>query len=248
MDQVVIVTGASGGIGSATALKFGSEGEKIVLTDKSIERAGEIAAEINKGPGQAMVYQADVRDFGEIEAMVNSTVDKWRKIDVLVCLAGQFLRHLKGNTEEKRLIDHTEEDWNLVLDTNLKGTFYCMKAVIPRMMAQRRGHIIIMSSGTGLRGKAFQSAYAASKAGLFGLMKSAAWELGPYNVKVNVVCPGLIVHPSLNPFGTDIDFYTNETVLHRYGGPDEVADFIVHLAKMGNISGQILNIDSRILF
>ncbi len=248
MDKVVIITGASGGIGSVAALKFGAEGGRVVLADKATEKASEIAAEINRGPGQAIVCQADVRDFGQIEGMVKTTLEKWRRIDVLLCLAGQFLRHLRGNTEEKRLIDHTEEDWDLVLDTNLKGTFYCMKAVIPQMMAQKQGHIVIMSAGTGLRGKAFQSAYAASKAGLFGLMKSAAWELGPYNVQVNAICPGLTVHPSLKPFGSDVDFYTGEAALHRYGGPDEVAKFMVHLTGMQNISGQILNIDSRILF
>lgn len=247
MDRVVIITGASGGIGNAMALKFGLERDKVVLTDKSMEKAEEIAARINEGPGQAITYRADVRQWKEIEGLVKTTLNKWKRIDILICLAGQFLRHLRGTTEEKLLVDHTEEDWDLVLDTNLKGVFFCMKAVIPQMVSQKDGHIMIMSAGTGLRGRAFQSSYAASKAGLFGLMKSAAWELGKYNIRVNAICPGLILHPFLKASGRDIDDYINEAVLGRYGGPDEVAGFFVQLAKMQNISGQILNIDSRIL-
>lgn len=143
-----------------------------------------------------------------------------------------------------------EEIWDSVVDLNLKGTFNCIKAVLPQMMKQRDGHIINVSSGMGLSGARGRANYAAAKAGVFGLTKTVAIEAGEYNIKVNALCPGLIMHERLRP-NYPPDTYErikNSTLLRRTGDPEEFAEFVFHLSTMSNISGQTINLDSRILF
>ncbi len=250
MDKVVIVTGASGGLGSAIARAFGAAGYRVMVHynaayDQSDKKASEVAAAINRGPGEAIIHPADVRDFEQVKQMVDTALAQWHRIDTMACVHGTTLGRLSGSGE-KLILEHTDADWDLVLETNLKGVFNCIKAVAVPMIEQKDGQIIIMSSGTGMRGKARNASYAASKAGIYGLMKTAAWEFGPHNVRVNAINPGLVVHmPVLND---DITYFINETTLGRTGNAEEVARFFVHLAGMNNVSGQILNLDSRILF
>jgi len=137
--------------------------------------------------------------------------------------------------------------WDKVVDLNLKGTFQCIKAIAPQMIKQKSGHIINVSSGTGLKGKAGSAPYAAAKAGVFGLTKTAALELGEHNVKVNAVCPGRTRHQRRIRDGHTPR--TPENILGRVSGsPEEFAKYVVHLSTMENISGQTINLDSRILF
>ncbi len=247
MEKVVIVTGATGGLGSAIARRFGATGAKIVLMGKTQAAINRLSDDINKGPGQSFTYQADIRHYEELQGMVEETVKRWGRIDVVVNAAGGTLAMLTKK-QNKLLLDHTEEDWDLVMDVNLKGSFNVLRAVVPQMIKQRGGHIILISSGTGLRPGKLAASYAAAKSGVNGLMKAAALEVGGYNIKVNAVNPGLITHEQLVLGGITTEGYINETMLGRLSNPEDLADFVVYISQKDNISGQIINTDSRVLF
>jgi 3-oxoacyl-[acyl-carrier protein] reductase len=249
MEKVVIITGAAGGLGSEIARRFGAGGYRVVVNDiaRAQKAAEKLGDEINQGPGQAFAYQADVRNYEELKGMVEETVKRWDRVDVVVNTAGGTLAMLTKK-ENKLLLEHTEEEWDLVVDVNLKGSFNCLRAVAPQMIKQKEGHIILVSSGTGIRPGKLMSSYAAAKSGVNGLMKAAARELGEYNIKVNAINPGLVTHRQLVLGGVTAEGYITETTLGRLTNPEEVANFVVRLAEMNNISGQILNMDSRVLF
>lgn len=247
MNKVVVVTGASGGLGREICRRFGSCGARVVLNDiANLDVAEGIAENIVQSGGEALVYQADTRNYTEVEKMIETAVAKWGRVDILVNNAGG------GMVGGKRqvLAEMEEEMWDYVIELNLKGTFNCIKAVLPQMIKQREGHIINVSSGQGLSGQRGEANYAAAKAGIFGLTKSAAIEVGEYNIRVNAVCPGLIVHErrraALPPGWEEQAKHLN--LLGRTGDATEFADFVYHLSTMNNISGQTLNLDSRILF
>jgi 3-oxoacyl-[acyl-carrier protein] reductase len=257
MNKVIIITGATGGLGSATVRKFGAAGAKLVLAD--IERAQgameKLSEEINNGPkgsGQAFTYQADVRKLSDLEGMVAETVKKWGRIDVVVNTAGGTYSMLtrKG---EKKLLEHTDEIWDLVIDVNLKGSLNCLKAVVPQMIKQKDGHIIMVSSGSSIRPGKLMSSYAAAKAGVTALAKAAANEFGEHNIKVNVVLPGFIAHWKGEELqqvlgGYSPEYYMRETFLGRNATPEDFADLVFFVAQTTNISGQTYNNDSRLLF
>ena len=244
MERVVIVTGAAGVLGAAIAEAFGQAGDKVLVGDINGASLAKVTARINEGPGEAISCLVDTRSGDQVQGMVRQALGKWKKIDVIACVAGQSLKRLSAEKKDKLLIEHTDEDWDLVMETNLRGTFHCIKAVAEPMMAEKDGHIIIMGSGTGTTGGSKVSSYATAKAGLYGLMKSAAIELGGYNIKVNIVNPGRVLHPG------DVLKESNvqENTLKRIGNAADVANFYVYLSGMKNTSGQIFNLDSRILF
>ena len=242
MGKVVIVTGAAGWLGSAVAKCFGDAGDKVLVSDINKTGLEEVAAAINKGSGRAIGYTANTRNYEEVKAMVEEAIRLWGRIDVVACVAGGSWHRLRKNEKNMLITEYSSEDWDLVVESNLKGTFHCIKAVAGPMIAQKDGHIIIMGSGTAFRGQVRGAAYAASKAGILGLMKSAALELGEHNIKVNVVAPGRQPHPG------EAGDYSQGTALGRTNNPSEVAAFFVRLSRMNNVSGQIFNLDSRILF
>ncbi len=249
MSKVVIVTGGSGGIGGEIAIRFGLNGAKVVVNDIAyLDNAEGVAKKINESGGEAFVYEADVCNYEQVKAMVEATLDRWGRVDVLVNNAGGGRRWLG----QGQLVTEIEEMvWDKVVNVNLKGTFLCIKAVMPQMIKQREGHIINVSSGLGLRGAKGLSAYAAAKAGVFGLTKSVARELGDHNIKVNAVCPGRILHERTvrESRATQKGLDQMENLLHRTTeSAQEFAEFVVHLSSMENISGQTFNLDSRILF
>jgi 3-oxoacyl-[acyl-carrier protein] reductase len=239
--RVVVITGASRGLGREIAMRFGRAGERVVVN--YVARAAEakaVADEIARIGGEAVPLQADVKVSAEVEAMIKATEKLFGALDVLVNNA--------GITKDGLLVRLTEQDWDAVVDTNLKGPFLCIRAASKTMSRQHNGHIINIASISGMQGREGQANYSASKAGLIGLTRACARELGRFNVKVNAVLPGYIPTDMGNTASDHIyQRVLKENVLNRVSDPREVADFIYHLSLMDNVSGQVFNLDSRIV-
>ena len=183
--KVALVTGASRGIGRAIALKLAAEGAAVVINyHGSMEKAKEVKAEIESDGGIAEIMQCNVADYQATEAMIRKVTDDFGRLDILVNNA--------GITRDGLLMKMSEEDYDTVLDTNLKGTFHCIRFAARQMLRQRGGRIINLSSVSGILGNAGQANYSASKAGVIGLTKSAARELASRGITVNAVAPGFI--------------------------------------------------------
>jgi len=235
--MVCLITGSSRGLGRAIALNFGKKGHRVVVHYKERrDEAEDVASQIS----ESLVLQADVRDYAYIKTIVNEVVDEWGGIDVLVNNA--------GITKESLLIKTSEQDFDDVINTNLKGPFNFIRNVGRQMMKQKSGHIINISSYAGVKGKEGLTAYSASKAGLIGLTKTSAKELSRYNVMVNAVLPGYM----LTDMGIDSsekakEQALKESLVKEYSDPDNVAEFIYNLSKTIGITGQIFNLDSRVI-
>ena len=237
--QTALVTGGSRGIGRAICLELAKNGASIAVNYAGTAQAAEAVAEECRALGvEAITVQADVADAGACAAMVKEVIAKLGHLDVLVCNA--------GITRDNLTLMMKEEDFDAVLDTNLKGAFHCMKAAYRPMMKQKYGRIVAMSSVVGLRGNAGQANYAASKAGLIGMCKSLAKELAGRNVTVNLVAPGFI--------DTDMTAALPETAreallasipMARLGQPEDVARAVAFFAReeSGYVTGQVLCVD-----
>jgi 3-oxoacyl-[acyl-carrier protein] reductase len=239
--RVVLVTGASRGLGRELALKFGSMGDRVVVNYlASVETAADVADEISRVGGEAMIRRADVRSSSEVDAMLNDTLQRWNRVDVLVNNA--------GITHDGLTIRMNEQAWDDVLDTNLTGAFHAIRAASKIMAVQTDGHIINISSLVGIHGREGQVNYSASKAGLIGLTRACARELGQFNIKVNAVLPGYIPTGMSDGVSTAVrERILRENTLHRISDCREVAEFIYRLSLMNNVSGQVFNLDSRIV-
>ncbi|RJQ51191.1 MAG: 3-oxoacyl-ACP reductase FabG [Nitrospiraceae bacterium] len=235
--MVCLITGSSRGLGKSIALAFGRRGHRVVVHYKDKEKeASEVAAQIK----ETIIFRADVRDFNQVKLLIDAVVKQWGTIDVLVNNA--------GITREALMLKTSEKDFDELMNTNLKGPFNFIRAVTPFMLKQKSGHIINISSIAGIKGKAGLSAYSASKAGLAGLTMGAARELGGYNIRVNAVLPGYM----LTDMGTASHEKAKELALHEslvkdFSDPDEVSEFICFLAETKRITGQVFNLDSRIV-
>lgn len=238
-NKVAIITGGSRGLGREIALAFGRRGWKVIVNYLSHHRNAEhTAEEIIRSGGEAVIFQVDVRNAEQVGAMMCEMLDRWGNIDVLVNNAGV--------TKDGLLVRMSEEDWDDVMNVNLKGAFNCIRAVSEIMMKSKGGHIINISSISGMQGREGQANYSASKAGLVGLTKAAARDLGRYNIKVNAVLPGYIGTEMGEKISDPIrDRIIKDNALGRANDPIEVAEFILHLTAMKNVSGQIFNLDSR---
>ena len=237
--KTALVTGASRGIGRAIALCLAAEGARVAINYAgNVKAAEEVKASIEAAGGTAILCQADIADSTAVEAMIADVVKEFGTIDILVNNA--------GITRDTLLMRMKDEDFAKVLDTNLKGVFYCTKAVAKLMMKKRAGRIINMASVVGLVGNAGQTNYAAAKAGVIGFSKSAAKELASRGITVNVVAPGFI--------GTDMTAGLPESVkekmltdipLGRMGEPEDVANAVLFLAsdQASYITGQVVNVD-----
>ena len=237
--KTALVTGASRGIGRAIALCLAAEGARVAINYAgNVKAAEEVKAAIEAAGGTAILCQADIADSAAVEAMVANVVKEFGTIDILVNNA--------GITRDTLLMRMKDEDFAKVLDTNLKGVFYCTKAISKLMMKKRSGRIVNMASVVGLVGNAGQTNYAAAKAGVIGFSKSAAKELASRGITVNVVAPGFI--------GTDMTAGLPESVkekmltdipLGRMGEPEDVASAVLFLAsdQASYITGQVVNVD-----
>ena len=237
--KTALVTGASRGIGRAIALCLAAEGARVAINYAgNVKAAEEVKASVEAAGGTAILCQADIADSAAVETMVADVVKEFGAIDILVNNA--------GITRDTLLMRMKDEDFAKVLDTNLKGVFYCTKAVAKLMMKKRAGRIINMASVVGLVGNAGQTNYAAAKAGVIGFSKSAAKELASRGITVNVVAPGFI--------GTDMTAGLPESVkekmltdipLGRMGEPEDVANAVLFLAsdQASYITGQVVNVD-----
>ena len=234
--QVAIVTGASRGIGRAVAKELAEYGAAVVVNYfQSQEQADSLVSEITGAKGRAIAVRCDVGNADEAQAMVKRTIDEFGQIDILVNNAGV--------NRDRSLRRMSTEEWQEVINTDLNSAFYCTSAVLPHMVERSYGRIINMSSIIGQMGNVGQANYAAAKAGLVALSKSAAQELARYNITVNAMCPGFIETDMVIALNDEVkEALLSRIPLGRFGRPDEVAAFIRFLVTEGDwITGQQFN-------
>jgi 3-oxoacyl-[acyl-carrier protein] reductase len=237
--KVAVVTGASRGIGRAIAERLAAEGAKVVVNHRaSPEQAEEVVATIQARGGEVVAIQADVSDFGQAHELIKAVLKQFGRIDVLVNNA--------GTTRDTLLMMMKEDQWDVVIDTNLKSVFNCCKAVARSMVRQRSGRIVNIASVAGLAGNPGQTNYAASKAGVIGFTKSLAKELGSRSITVNAIAPGFVPTALTEVLSEDLkQAAIDHTPLRRFGKPEEVAAAVAFFAsdEAGFITGQVLSVD-----
>ena len=238
-----LVTGAARGIGAAIAERMVVGGATVTILDVNADAAEECSRRIMDRTGhRCPVAVADIRSSSEVQAAVAQTWRTMGSIDILVNNAG-VLRNAP-------LEETTDDDWSFVMDVNLSGAFYCSRAVAPLMKTQRGGKIVNVSSGAAFGSHRGQANYSSSKAGLIGLTKTTALELGPWNINVNAVAPGAIVsdmtRATAEQLGISFEEYTRQTsemiALRRLGQPEEVADVVCFLASEAarHVTGEVI--------
>ena len=244
-NKVALVTGASQGIGAAIALKLAAEGADIAINyvgEANLAAAQKVQAEIQKLGRKAVVVDANVADLNQVTAMVDTTVNELGHIDILVNNA--------GINRDNLLIRMKEEDWDAVLNVNLKGVFNVTKAALKYMMKQRYGRIISISSVVGVAGNAGQVNYAAAKAGIIGLTKSVAKEVASRNITANAIAPGFIRTPMTDKLPEEAVKNTMKSIpLGRMGEAEDIAKAVIFFASedADYITGQTLHVDGGML-
>lgn len=238
-NKIALVTGASRGIGKAVAKELAAKGAFVIVNyNGSKEAAEQVVSEIKASGKDAISYQCDVSQYADCERMVTELIKTYQKIDILVNNA--------GITRDNLLMKMSEEDFDVVIDTNLKGTFHTMRFVSRAMLKQRSGCIINLSSVVGVTGNAGQSNYAASKAGVIGMTKTVARELASRGVTVNAIAPGFI---ETDMTGKLSDRVKEQAILQiplgKMGKPEDVAKLAGFLASddAGYITGQVIHVD-----
>ncbi|TFE02726.1 3-oxoacyl-[acyl-carrier-protein] reductase [Jeotgalibacillus salarius] len=237
--KTAIVTGASRGIGRSIAIELAKNGANVVVNySGSEEKAKETAKEVEASGVRALVIRADVSNADDVQAMLKETIGEFGSIDILVNNA--------GITKDNLLMRMKEEEWDQVMDINLKGVFLTTKAAARPMMKQRKGKIINVSSIVGVMGNAGQANYVASKAGVIGLTKTSAKELAARGINVNAVAPGFIETDMTDELAEDVQASMKKMIpLDRFGKPEDIAKAVVFLASedADYITGQTIHID-----
>jgi 3-oxoacyl-(acyl-carrier-protein) reductase len=236
-NKVALITGGGSGIGEATAMRFAEEGAKVVINDVDMENANKVAEKIKANGGEVLVLKADVSDKSEVEGMIEQVQEHFGRLDVLVNNAG-----INRDAFVKKM---TEEQWDMVININLKGTFLCSQAVLKVMGEQKSGRIINTSS-IGALGNPGQANYAASKCGVIGLTKTLALEFARYNINVNCVAPGATKTPMTASMPEDIaEMFKKKIPLRRFAESNEIANMHVFLAsdEASYITGQVIFVD-----
>ena len=240
-DKIALVTGGAQGIGKAIALLLAQNGADVAVSDINFEKAEETGREIETLGRRALALRANVAAFDEVEKMAGAVIERFVRIDILVNNA--------GIARDKLLLRMTEEDWDAVLDINLKGTFNCTKAVIRHMSKQRSGKIVNIASVVGEMGNAGQANYSASKAGVIGLTKTIAREFASRGINVNAVAPGYIVTPMTDALPEKAKEELKRMIpMERLGQPEDVARAVLFLVSEASsyITGQVLNVNGGI--
>ncbi len=239
-NKVAIITGSRRGIGKAIALALAKAGANVVVSDINLDDCNKVVEEIKAINGNALAVKADVSNPEDVSHMINLTTEKFGKVDILVNNAGIYM--------QKSLTDFTEQEFDRVLDINLKGVFLCSKAAVPEMIKQGKGKIINIASIAGQVGFANSSAYCASKGGIINMTRELALELGQYKINVNAIGPGVIETPMTKDLLEDKA--TKETLLaniplNRIGKPEDIANAALFLASDNSdyITGITLFVD-----
>ncbi len=241
-DKVAIITGAASGIGLATARVFAAEGARVVLADVDSSRTESARASIADAGGETLAVRVDVTDRASVDAMVAATRSHFGRIDCLVNNA--------GITKDARLVKMTEQQFDNVISVNLKGVFNCTQAVVPTMLEQESGVILIASSVVGLYGNFGQTNYAATKAGVIGFAKTWGRELGPKGIRTVAVCPGFVATPILETIPPAVmQKMVDKVPIGRLGRPDEIARVYAFLASddASYINGTTIEVSGGIM-
>jgi NAD(P)-dependent dehydrogenase (short-subunit alcohol dehydrogenase family) len=240
--KVALVTGASSGIGRASALAFGREGAKVVVADIVAEGGEETVSLIKKAGGEALFVRAEVSKAAEVAALINTAVATYGRLDCAHNNAG-----IEGAAATT--VECTEENWDRIIAINLKGVWLCMKYEIPQMLKQGGGAIVNTASGAGLVGVPRSGGYVASKHGVVGLTKTAALEYAKLGIRVNAVCPGPIDTPMLQRIGSRrpqiVEKIAAAGPMRRLGKPEEIAEAVVWLCSEAAsfVTGQAMPVD-----
>ena len=241
--RIALVTGASRGIGAAIAFSLAMAGAKVgVNYNISRESAEKVIEKITQGGGEAFLVEGNVSEEASAEAAVKQVIEQCGQIDILVNNA--------GITRDRLLVRMKIEDWDEVLDVNLRGTFLCSKLVMPQMIKQRKGRIVNISSVVGLTGNPGQANYAAAKAGLIGFTKAVAREVASRNVTVNAVAPGFIATGMVEELTEDTQKQILDKIpMGRFGSADDVSQAVLFLCGPGAsyITGQVITIDGGLI-